>query len=137
MENNLFINSISKFKEDLIEIRFLSELVPYRTTVRFLLSLMLQDRTQKYSTIIKMNQAIDDLYGASFRISNMGYGKNSVLSIQLKSINEKYADKGHLRKRINFLNEFIYHPLFSDEVFTEAKKDLYDHIQRIVENPER
>lgn len=137
MENNLFINSISKFKEDLIEIRFLSELVPYRTTVRFLLSLMLQDRTQKYSTKIKMNQAIDDLYGASFRISNMGYGKNSVLSIQLKSINEKYADKGHLRKRIQFLNEVIYHPLFSDEVFTEAKKDLYDHIQRIVENPGR
>ncbi|MEA5026364.1 MAG: pitrilysin family protein [Erysipelotrichaceae bacterium] len=137
LAKNVTLNLIrtAKFKDVMIELRFYNELTNQRATSRALLALILQDRCAKYETKIKMNNALDDLYGASLSIRCFGYGKGAILRISLKAINQRFGDDQLLDRQFAFLHEIIFEPLLIQETFDEGKTALENELWRLQEDP--
>jgi len=132
---NLNIQSIDKFKDVTLELRFLNKLSGESATKRAVLALIMQDRSTLYQTKALMNKAIDDLYGASLSIRGYGYGQAEVLRLSLKTINEVYVNESLLEKQFAFAHELIFNPLFNEKVFKEAKSALHNELLRLQDDP--
>ena len=124
-----------KFKDIVISVRFLCPLNRKEALARNLLSLMLQDRSEKYDTKNKVTAALDDLYGASIAARTLTYGQANMFEFRCKALNEKFCTTAHLEQQFELIHQFLFHPLLSEECFREAKDNLLDSIQRRMDKP--
>lgn len=132
---HLYVEETKKFKDLTIEIRFLSQINEKNATTRSILALMMQDRSVKYDTKIKMNSALDNLYGASLIIRTLGYGSGAVVRFAIRTIDQKYVNEDILNAQFAFLSEIIFKPLFIEATFDEAKLTLYNELLRTQDEP--
>ncbi len=131
----LQLQNTSKFKDILISVRFLCPLSRKDALTRNILSAMIQDRSEKYDTKQKVTEALDDLYGASILSRTLTYGKAHMLEFRCKVLNEKFCTSAHLEKQFELVHQFLFHPLFIQESFQEAKDNLIDAIRRKMDKP--
>lgn len=129
------LQNTPKFKDLVISVRFLCPLNRKQSLCRNLLSLMLQDRCLKYSTKNKVTEALDDLYGASIASRTLTYGKAHMLEFRCKVLNEKFCATAHLEKQFELVHQFLFHPLFQQDNFKEAKDNYMDAIKRRMDKP--
>lgn len=127
------IISTKKFKDVVISLRFASENQNTKTQ-RALLSLMLSDRSSKYNSKVKMNQKLDNMFGANLSSSVFDYGQAHIIEFSFGVLNEKFVKADLLSDQIDMLYEIVYHPLLSMEVFLEAKQVLEDILNRDTDN---
>ncbi len=127
------IISTKKFKDVVISLRFASENQTVKTQ-RALLSLMLSDRSSKYNSKVKMNQKLDNMFGANLSSSVFDYGQSHIIEFSFGVLNEKFVKADLLSDQIDMLYEIVYHPLLSMEVFLEAKQILEDILNRDTDN---
>ena len=132
---DLYVVNTDKFKDLSLEIRFLAEVNEKNATTRSLLTLMMQDRCSKYDTKQKMNEALDDLYGAYLSIRCTGYGKGAMIRFGIRVIDTKFSDEDLLTQQFSFINEIIFQPLLNEVVFKEAKESLANELLRIEDEP--
>lgn len=132
---DLYVVNTDKFKDLSLEIRFLAEVNEKNATTRSLLTLMMQDRCFKYDTKQKMNEALDDLYGAYLSIRCTGYGKGAMIRFGIRVIDTKFSDEDLLTQQFSFINEIIFQPLLNEVVFKEAKESLANELLRIEDEP--
>ena len=132
---HLYVEETKKFKDLTIEVRFLSQINDKNATTRSILALMMQDRSVKYDTKIKMNSALDNLFGASLLIRTLGYGSCAVVRCAIRAIDKKYVNEDILNAQFNFLSEIIFKPLFVASTFDEAKLTLYNELLRTQDEP--
>ena len=124
-----------KFKDIVISVRFLSPLNRKEALSRNLLSVMLQDRCEKYDTKNKVTAALDDLYGASIASRTLTYGNAHMLEFRCKALNEKFCTTAHLEQQFELIHQFLFHPLLNTECFKEAKDNMIDSIKRRMDKP--
>ncbi len=129
------LQNTSKFKDILLSVRFLCPLTRKNALTRNILSAMIQDRSEKYNSKQKVNEALDDLYGASIVARTLTYGKAHMLEFRCKVLNEKFCTSAHLEKQFELVHQFLFHPLLSQESFQEAKDNLMDAIRRKLDKP--
>ena len=132
---DLYVVNTDKFKDLSLEVRFLAEVNEKNATTRSLLTLMMQDRSLKYDSKLKMNNALDDLYGAYLSIRCTGYGKGAMIRFGLRVIDNKFSDEDLLTQQFAFVNEIIFKPLLNEKVFKEAKESLTNELLRIEDEP--
>ncbi|NLC54412.1 MAG: insulinase family protein [Erysipelothrix sp.] len=131
--SRISIISTKKFKDVVITLRFANQ-DQSKKTQRALLALMLSDRSAKYNSKVKMNQKLDNMFGATLTSSVHDYGQAHVLDLSLGVLNEKFVKADLFEDQIQLLQELVYHPLLTKEVFNEAVQVLKDMLLRESDN---
>lgn len=132
MANEKIITT-KKFKDVLISLRFASEDLSKKTE-RSLIALMISDRSEKYYSKEKVNEKLDNMFGANLSFAIKDYGKAHVLELSLSVLNEQFVKSDLLEDQIAFLSQLVYKPLLTKEVFLEAKQVLKDILNREGDN---
>ncbi len=125
----------SKFKNVTLSLRLFKPLEKIENTKLALLSFLVKDRNEKYSTKKEIRQLKDNLYGASFRTSLFGYGPLHALELRLTAISENTVNESLQLKQLQALKDFLYYPLLNQETLNEAKINLTSKLYRQNENP--
>ena len=131
----LHVENTNKFKDVTVSIRFLTDLLTDKATIRSLLGMLLVDRTLKYDTKQKLQRQLDLLYGANVYHKVTGYGKGHVLEIKSQVLNERYTKEPLLKDQFELLSEVIMRPLLNEITFEEAKRLLKEKFDRYFESP--
>ena len=137
---DITILNTNKFKDILISVRFLNNFTKESALNRLVLSLMLQDRTNKYNTKDKFVKQLDLMYGAIGSVKASNNGLAHALSFNTKVINDKFTTTKLLESQFELLNEMIFNPLkdgdlLSKETFNEAIINLKSMISRRNDRP--
>ncbi len=132
---HLHVLNVKKFKDITVSVRFLNDLKKETVTLKSLLSIMLQDRCQKYDTKQKMSTQLDLLYGAGCSTKIMGFGQSQVLELKSRVLNDLYVNEGLFEKQLDLIYEIIFSPLLIEETLQEAKRVLKDYLARVSDNP--
>lgn len=142
-ENGLHVHVIPNQKHKTIAFvaKFKEPLNRDTITKRALLPYVLQQGTKSYPSRQKLQQKLDDLYGAVLSIDGAKKGNNHVISIRLEVANDKFImdESGVMDKAIDLLNEVIFHPNVTNEAFdqtiTEREKEtLQQKINAIIDD---
>lgn len=134
---NLHFIKTKKFKDIGIHIRFRNQLDEKSAVTRSLLALMMSDRCKKYDSKKKMNDILDQMYGASLQAQTAGYGSSQIIEIRSKIINPCYIEKNEqlLKSIFAFLQEVLFNPLIEDYVMEESRGILKAKIDRMLDDP--
>lgn len=127
--NNIKIIKASKFKDTLISLRFATQ-KNSNVAARAILSIMLSDRSAKYSSKVLMNEKLDNMFGATLSSSVFNYGNAHVIELSLSTLSQRYVDENLLEAQVEMLSDLIYEPLLDEDLFNEAKDMLLDLIAR-------
>lgn len=125
----------TKFKNVTLSLRLFTPLKKIENTKLALLSFLIKDRNEKYPSKKEIRQLKDNLYGASFRTSLMGYGPLHTLELRLTAISENTVNEPLQLRQLQTLKDFLYYPLITEETLNEAKTNLTSKIYRQNENP--
>lgn len=130
----LSINT-DKFKDFILSVRFAYLNTEPYVTLSNLLSYMLTDRSEKYSSKQDMSLKMDELFGLSLNSKTSSFGYAHVLEIRIKTLNQRYTDFPHLKDATEFLFSAITNPLLNEITFSEAKINLEATLKRIEDKP--
>ncbi|UJF14875.1 insulinase family protein [Jeotgalibaca sp. MA1X17-3] len=141
---NAFINPTEKFKTVIIEYKFRSLYDPKKATARTLLRNVLITNTKKHSTQKEMDQQMSWLYGASLSSNSQRIGKQHIVTVSLKIVNDKFigGDDSLLEQAFAFLNEVVFSPNIEDgqfhsSTFSREKQNLKNQFQSLEDNKTR
>ena len=137
---NLHMIQTDKFKTITTRVVFHSPIVKEEITIRNVLSNILLQSTEKYSTKRSMIIEAENLYAADLYNNIQRVGNYITTSFILQVLNDCYTEDGNLDKALEFLSEVIYHPdvedgMFREEKLTFVKKNLEVDLASIKENP--
>lgn len=110
-----------KYKTVTIRLSFHSPIIKEEITIRNVLSDILLQSTNKYSTKRDLIVEAEDLYAADIYNSTRRVGNYIMTNYTLQVLNDKYTEEGNLEKAINFLSEIIFNPDIEGKSFREEK----------------
>lgn len=141
MQNYKIIKE-KKFKNVYFSIRFLSQFKKEEILPRMILSNILNDSSSLYPTKQSITNKLDTLYGASYQAGTSMIGNAMVLSFKMKAIHQRFIkeDISIIDEQLSLLHEFILNPDMENDVFNEkqwieAKKNVKNTIQRLIDDP--
>lgn len=136
---NLNVLQTKKFKTTRVEITFTNHLTKETATKRALLPYLLKAVTENYPTRGKMQIHLEDLYSASFSAGIKKVGLTQMITFNLSIINNKYTlnNEDLFTEGLDFINEVLFNPLFTEEIFQEEKRLLLEYFQGIYANKMR
>lgn len=137
---NLHTVKTDRFKSINIKINFKRPIVKNELVYRNLISDILFDSSKKYPTRRELIIKSEELYNLRFSSQVYKSGLYSVISFNIKFLNEKYTEEKMFEQSINFLIDLILNPNAKDDRFNEEalrinKKILYEEIEGIKDNP--
>ena len=121
---NLHMIKTNKFKTVTIRVVFTSPIVKEEITLRSVLSDILLQSTDKYSSKRNMIIEAENLYAADIYNNTSRWGKNILTSFNLQVLNDKYTEEGNLKKAIEFLSQILFNPDVVKNHFKEDKLSL-------------
>ncbi len=138
---NLHMIKTDKFKTITMRIVFHSPIKKDEITKRIILSDILLQSTEKYSTKRNMIIEAEELYAADIYNNTQRIGNYIMTSFILNVLNDKYTEKGNLEKALEFMSEIIYHPDIKNNSFKEdklsiVKKNCEVSLSSIKEDPQ-
>ena len=113
-----------KFKTITIKVVFHTPIKKEEITLRNILTDIMLQSTEKYSSRRDLTIASENLYAVDISSSNQRLGNYIFTSFTLQSLHDKYTEDGNFYKALEFLNEIIFHPDFYNNEFREEKLDL-------------
>lgn len=137
---NLTLIPSTKFKTIQIKITFKRKLTKENITLRSLLSRIIERNSKEYPSQTKLEQALSNLYGASFGTSVSRMGNIHTLSLNMRVVNENYLSEDALTSRaIEFLKSVLLNPnvkegQFDQMTFDREKLNLQDDIESIYDD---
>lgn len=144
--NGLTLHTVQtrKFKTLTYYFQFRSTIDRETVTQRALLSGLLKSATKHLPTIKKLNQRLDDLYGATLSSHVQKKGNDHILSIFIHGVNEKYlSNSGSISAdTLALLAEAILDPLAENGAFDEGlvnqeKRTLKSRIEALYDDKMR
>lgn len=132
---SLHVIPTDKFKFTTIAVNWQTDLTEETATSCALLPHVLMRGCQMYPQAHLIQQALDDLYGASLHVGVAKKGERQVMQFFLKMANEKYIGKGESvgQKALQLLGEIILRPVIAaggfDPGFVDNEKE--QHRKRI------
>lgn len=140
---NLTVIPTTKFKTISIKVVFKTGLTKDIITSRSLLSRLLERNSKRYPTQSKLQQALSNLYGASFGTGVARSGNIHTLSLNMRIVNDQFLAHEQLtNEAIEFLKSVLFEPNVSDDAFDEKtflreKVNLKDDIESIYDNKQQ
>jgi predicted Zn-dependent peptidase len=103
---------------------------------RFLLPRLLSSHTDTLNTRLKMNEKLENLYGAYFRSRVERVGNLSVISIVLNIVDPKIINDYELFiEAVNLLHDVVFHnEIFNSEIFNEEIRMLVEQWESYKDN---
>lgn len=137
---NLTLIPSTKFKTIQIKLTFKRKLTKENITTRSLLSRVIERNSEQYPSQTKLEQALSNLYGASFGTSVSRMGNIHTLSLNMRLVNDNYLAEDDLTSRaIEFLKSVLLKPnvkegQFDQATFDREKINLKDDIESIYDD---
>lgn len=137
---NLHIIKTTKFKTISIKIAIWNELKKEELALRNILVDNLLFSSKKYNNSRKMAIKKQELYSANLFTSTYRNGTQLITEINMSCIEDKYTEKGNLKKSIEFMFECLMNPniknnAFDLTAFNITKKRLEAAIKSESQNP--
>ena len=120
----LHLIKTNKFKTVTVRIAFRSPIVKDEITLRNVLCDMFLQSSKKYPSKRDLTIEAQELYAADIQTYNSRLGNYNNLDIYLSVLHDKYAEKGNLKRALEFLNEIVFHPDVCDNKFAIEKLDI-------------
>ena len=114
-----------KFKQTTIKISLKEPIKKENITKRSLLYNVLFSSSKKYNSERKINIRKEELYSMNLQFLNNRIGNYLNTTLTIKSLDEKYTEKGILEQSISLLSDLLLDPLIEDNHFRKDKVDLY------------
>ena len=114
-----------KFKQTTIKISLKEPIKKENITKRSLLYNVLFSSSKKYNSERKINIRKEELYSMNLQFLNNRIGNYLNTTLTIKSLDEKYTEKGILEQTISLLSDLLLDPLIEDNHFRKDKVDLY------------
>ena len=114
-----------KFKQTTIKISLKEPIKKENITKRSLLYNVLFSSSKKYNSERKINIRKEELYSMNLQFLNNRIGNYLNTTLTIKSLDEKYTEKGNLEQSISILSDLLLDPLIEDNHFRKDKVDLY------------
>ena len=121
---NLHLIKTKKFKTITVRVVFSAPIIKEEITMRNVLSDILLQSTDKYSSKRNMIIESENLYGAEIYNNTSRWGNYILTSFSLQVLHDKYTESGNMLKAINFLSEILFNPDKVGERFREDKLAL-------------
>lgn len=121
---NLHMIQTKKFKTMTVKVIFHSPIEKDEITKRNILSDILLQSTEKFSTKRNMIIEAENLYAADIYNNTQRWGNYIMTSFILQVLNDKYTEEGNFNKAVDFLSEILFHPDVSNGGFKEDKLSL-------------
>lgn len=139
---NLHMIKTDKFKTITIELMFSNEIKKEEITKTNFLSSALCYTTKKYPTKIAFARQLEDLYSAKIFPTCYRLGNNYNVDINMTLLNDRYSEKGLLKKTLSFLKEVVFNPnitnnVLDEDTFNVVKNDELSQIERLKEDPRK
>ena len=139
---NLHMIKTRRFKVTTIELIFCNEIKKENITRTNFLASSMCYTTKKYNTKIDFAKKLEDLYSAKVFPSCYRLGKAYNVDINMSILNDKYSEKGLLKKGLDFLHEIVFNPninknSYDEKTFNVVKNDEKSQIERAKEDPKR
>ncbi len=141
---NVHFIETNKFKTNLISVRLMNHAKEDIMTKRALLSSLLTLTTKNYKTEKELSNRLDELYGTSLSSSKAKLGKNTIISVNVSSVNDKYIsnDISLIEESFKLLQEVFFNPNVTNNEFDKSaldieKRMLKEEIDNAFENKTR
>ncbi|MEN1969927.1 pitrilysin family protein [Lentibacillus sp. N15] len=142
-EHGLQIHVIpnQKYKTIAFAAKFKAPLDKATVTKRALLGYVLKQGTKAYPTRGKLQEQLDQLYGAVLSIDSMKKGNHHIITVRLEVANDKFiADEaGVMEGALDLLHDVIFNPnatggSFSQPIVDREKETLQQKIHALVDD---
>lgn len=125
----------TKFKNISVDLRFSKAYDAKERTSLLLLGRFLTTYSQKYQDKYSMRKIKDMLYGIKTYAGVRVNGSLMTLILSFQFVNPKYLRDIDSKDYIDFIDECIMHPFFSENLFNEIKDNFKADIKRYLEKP--
>ncbi len=122
--HNLHMIKTNRFKTVSVNLMFRKRIVKEEITMCNFLADMLTFSSKNYKTRREMAIAQQDLYACEVDFSCYRLGNYYNTDISLLCLNEKYTEKGMLKKTIEYLADIIFNPNVVDGHFDEVSFNI-------------
>lgn len=142
-ENGFHLHVIpnQKYKTIAFAAKFKAPLNKQTITKRALMPFVLKQGTKTYPTRSKLQEQLDQLYGAVLSIDSMKKGNQHILSVRLEVANDKFisGESAVLEDALDLLNEVIFHPhtangSFDKSIVDREKETLLQRIHALIDD---
>lgn len=130
-----------KFKTVTLELKMKTLLDRSTITKRAILPFVLRKGSIKYPTAARIQNKLDDLYGASLDIVGHKAGSYHIITFQIEIPNEKFIhdDQDIISETLAFLKEIAFNPnvkdgAFDETVVTREKETITKYLESIQDN---
>ncbi|MUV38210.1 putative inactive metalloprotease YmfF [Lentibacillus sp. JNUCC-1] len=127
-----------KFKTITLELKFRETLDRNTITKRALLPFVLKKGSKNYPEDSKIQEKLDDLYGASLNIGGQKMGDHHVMTVHMEIANDKFIgeESSLVSEALSFLKEVAFNPnvnegSFDKTIVQQVKDTLRKHYQSI------
>ncbi|MBP3921083.1 MAG: insulinase family protein [Bacilli bacterium] len=139
---NIHLINTDRFKTVSIRINFKRKTSKEEVTKRNLLTRVLLESNEFYSTSRLIEIETEKLYGLMLRSSSTISGNYSVMSFESSFLNNNYTNDDMLSNALDFILSFIFNPDIVDKKFNEKNfnicyESLKQEILSLKENPNR
>ncbi|HDR3347159.1 TPA: insulinase family protein [Bacillus cereus] len=125
-----------KYKTNTFVFRFKAPLNEETVTERALLPYVLQSATEKLSSVIRLRQYLEELYGSSLAVDVSKKGEDHIISIYVDIANEVYLHDAPplFEKALSMLSDIVLHPAtegngFLSSIVESEKRALLQRIE--------
>lgn len=112
-----------KYKTVSVSMFLSRKLSRIEVTKNSLLSSVLAQGTQNLPTAKDIDRYLKSLYGAAYSVSVQKKGDVQSIAFEFSSLNEKYSEKGIIKKCFDMMFEFIFNPLTENGGFLKKYVD--------------
>ncbi len=119
----------TKYKTNVISLRFKETLTKETLGLRAFLSNVMVSKSPLYDSRKKLNEALDDLYGASLSERTFRQGLQSIIEFSITFINHKFTTEPLLENVLKLLKDVVFgHKNLSKTEFLIEKKNAKEKI---------
>ncbi|HEK9102352.1 insulinase family protein [Bacillus pfraonensis] len=125
-----------KYKTNTFVFRFKAPLNEETVTERALLPYVLQSATEKFPSVIRLRQYLEELYGSSLAVDVSKKGEDHIVSIYVDIANETYLQDAPplFEKALSMLSDIVLHPAtegngFLQSIVESEKRALVQRIE--------
>ena len=121
---NLHLIKTDKFKTITVRVMFHTPIKKNEITKRNILTDILLLSSKKYKSRRDLTIKSEELYASDIVSNNYRLGNYIFTNFSLRTLSDKYTEKGNLEKAIQFLSEIIFNPDVTSKEFQESKIDI-------------
>lgn len=134
-DENLNFIKTNKYKSVNLYIRYCFDYSSKLKTTLYILSSMLSETSERYKTKQEMAKARDLLYGIECYFNQTNLENLLVFQAHYEFINPKFLKGVNEQDFLDYIDEVMSHPYFTEELLTEAKRLMKDNLLRNLDNP--